>query len=36
MESDKASTLKSIRRKPEDFEIIYKKGRTDLGKGSYG
>ncbi|CAD8178756.1 unnamed protein product [Paramecium pentaurelia] len=34
--NDSASTLKSIRRQPEDFEIIIKDNKMELGKGSYG
>ncbi|CAD8161745.1 unnamed protein product [Paramecium octaurelia] len=34
--NDSASTLKSIRRSPEDFEIIIKDNKMELGKGSYG
>ncbi|CAD8172478.1 unnamed protein product [Paramecium pentaurelia] len=34
--NDSASTLKSIRRQPEDFEIIIKDNQMELGKGSYG
>jgi len=28
--------LQSIRRKPEEFEVISKGGSSELGKGSYG
>ncbi|CAK88959.1 unnamed protein product (macronuclear) [Paramecium tetraurelia] len=34
--NDSASTLKSIRRSAEDFEIIIKDNKMELGKGSYG
>ena len=34
--NDSASTLKSISRSAEDFEIIVKDNRLELGKGSYG
>ena len=34
--NDSASTLKSIRRSPEDFEIIIKDNKMELGQGSYG
>ena len=33
---DSASTLKAMRRKPEEFEVINRGGKTELGKGSYG
>lgn len=34
--NDSASTLKSIRRSAEDFEIIIKDNKIELGRGSYG
>lgn len=34
--NDTASTLKSIRRSHEDFEVIQKDNKADLGRGSYG
>jgi hypothetical protein len=34
--NDTASSLKSIRRSQEDFEIVKKDNKPDLGKGSYG
>lgn len=34
--NDTASTLKSIRRSAEDFDIIIKDNKMELGKGSYG
>ena len=33
---DSISTLKSIRRKIEEFELIQNGRQADLGKGSYG
>lgn len=34
--NDTASTLKSIRRSQDDFEIITRDNKAELGKGSYG
>jgi hypothetical protein len=34
--NESISTAKSVRKSPDDFEIIIKDHNTDLGKGSYG